>query len=475
MPETGANAGKAVYNPWAWNSNATVIWLDQPAGVGFSYGSETDKDEADVAVDAYAFLQAFFKAHPLLQPLPFFVFGESYGGHYTPAISYAVAQGNAALAPGDVKIALTGVGIGNGLTVPADQYPKYAELAYNYSITKLGHPVITLATYEQMVRELDVCIPLIESCQTDTSSCALAQSVCNNAQIGPYEATNLNPYDVRLAGTALFLLSCGRRAASISQSPLSSFSDPVPVRVSPAVLRREPRALQGWMAYARGRTFVLCYALLAFVRSPPIPLLPGHIVLQQRRHSKGPRRGAAVGCLQLPGQWAIFIGLDEAVRNSLYSGTARRWNARSHLRWRWVAGGQLPLNLLLPPHHSLPSRPQMSISSATGWATKTGLSIWSGVGKLRSTPHPFLLGPLAACKRVRCARRAALLSPAFSTRDIWSRQISLRQRSTCLTRWCMAAASENTGCTTDCAEHDVSQGLGGLRTGPSGYAAAADG
>ena len=198
VPETGPNAGKAVYNPYAWNSNATVIWLDQPAGVGFSYGSETDKDEADVAVDAYAFLQAFFKAHPALATRPFFVAGESYGGHYAPAISYAVAQGNKNLAPGAVKIPLSGLLVGNGLTVPLAQYPKYAELAYNYSITKLGHPVITLKTYQTMVKELATCLPLIERCQTDTTACSTAQSVCNNAQIGPYEATGLNPYDIRI-------------------------------------------------------------------------------------------------------------------------------------------------------------------------------------------------------------------------------------------------------------------------------------
>ncbi len=114
-----------------------------------------------------------------------------------PAISYAIAQGNAALANGNVKIQLEGVGIGNGLTVPVVQYPEYATLAYNYSIEKLGHPVITLKTYETMVKELDACLPMIADCQTDTSACANAQGVCNNAQIGPYEATGLNPYDIR--------------------------------------------------------------------------------------------------------------------------------------------------------------------------------------------------------------------------------------------------------------------------------------
>ena len=49
-----------------------------------------------------------------------------------------------------------------------------------------------------MVNELKTCIPLIEQCQTDTGVCAEAQGVCNNAQIGPYEATGLNPYDIRI-------------------------------------------------------------------------------------------------------------------------------------------------------------------------------------------------------------------------------------------------------------------------------------
>ncbi len=80
VPETGPDRGKAVFNPHAWNSNATVIWLDQPAYTGFSWGLGDDKDEAGASAYAYAFLQAFFKAHPALQKLPFFIVGESYGG-----------------------------------------------------------------------------------------------------------------------------------------------------------------------------------------------------------------------------------------------------------------------------------------------------------------------------------------------------------------------------------------------------------
>ena len=109
-----------------------------------------------------------------------------------------MAQGNLHPAAGSVRINLKGVGVGNGLTVPLAQYPEYSTLAYNWTMEKLGKPVITLATYQQMQSELKVCLPAIEACQTDTAVCALAQSVCNNAQIGPYEATGLNPYNIRL-------------------------------------------------------------------------------------------------------------------------------------------------------------------------------------------------------------------------------------------------------------------------------------
>ena len=66
-----------VSNPYSWNSNANIMWVDQPAGVGHSYGVKKDKDEAGVANDMYDFLQAFFKAHPEYVDNAFFVFGKS--------------------------------------------------------------------------------------------------------------------------------------------------------------------------------------------------------------------------------------------------------------------------------------------------------------------------------------------------------------------------------------------------------------
>jgi carboxypeptidase C (cathepsin A) len=65
-------------NPYSWNSKANLLYVDQPTGTGFSYGTGLDHNEVGVADDMYSFLQLFFKAHPQYQKLPFFAFGESY-------------------------------------------------------------------------------------------------------------------------------------------------------------------------------------------------------------------------------------------------------------------------------------------------------------------------------------------------------------------------------------------------------------
>ena len=68
-------------NPYSWTEAAHVLWLDQPAGVGYSYGTENDSNEAMISEDAYYFLQAFFQTYPeYASDDPFlYIVGESYG------------------------------------------------------------------------------------------------------------------------------------------------------------------------------------------------------------------------------------------------------------------------------------------------------------------------------------------------------------------------------------------------------------
>ena len=108
-----------VDNPHSWTNNATVIFLDAPNGAGYSYGSDLASDTREYAADVYAFFQIFFAEYPQYAQLDFHIFGESYAGHYIPALATAIVEGNRA--PENVPIQLRSVGIGNGMTDPLTQ------------------------------------------------------------------------------------------------------------------------------------------------------------------------------------------------------------------------------------------------------------------------------------------------------------------------------------------------------------------
>jgi cathepsin A (carboxypeptidase C) len=82
------NETETVPNPWAWNNNASLIFLDQPAGVGFSAladGATQPAYDIDGAEDFQMFLNTFFnKTFPEKALLPIYIAAESYGGHFAP-------------------------------------------------------------------------------------------------------------------------------------------------------------------------------------------------------------------------------------------------------------------------------------------------------------------------------------------------------------------------------------------------------
>ena len=162
--------------------------------VGFSYGSVRDFDhtEEEIAEDMYHFLQEFFKANPQYAELDFYVFGESYGGHYAPSIASRIFEGNNNNE--GLKINLKGLGVGNGLTDPLVQYRYYPQMAMNntYDIKTVSED-----TYARMVKMVPICEALIVACQGNTSMCLPADDFCNLALTTPFYKTGLNPYDIR--------------------------------------------------------------------------------------------------------------------------------------------------------------------------------------------------------------------------------------------------------------------------------------
>lgn len=182
---------KPIYNEAAWNSNASVIFLDQPVNVGFSYsGSNGVSNTVAAGKDVYAFLQLFFKQFPEYSKQDFHIAGESYAGHYIPVFASEI------LSHDDRNFNLTSVLIGNGLTDPLTQYNYYEPMACG----KGGEPaVLPQEQCDAMNDSLDRCLSLIESCYNSQSvwTCVPASIYCNNAQLGPYQRTGKNVYDIR--------------------------------------------------------------------------------------------------------------------------------------------------------------------------------------------------------------------------------------------------------------------------------------
>lgn len=75
-------------NPWSWNNNASILFIDQPAGTGLSSlmdGLPIPASEYETASDFEKFLTVFFSdIFPEKQHLPIHIAAESYGGSYGP-------------------------------------------------------------------------------------------------------------------------------------------------------------------------------------------------------------------------------------------------------------------------------------------------------------------------------------------------------------------------------------------------------
>jgi len=194
--------GSVVNNPYSWNNKANVLWVDQPAGTGFSVGSNPGHMyQSIVDEQMYGFLQAFFQHFTQYQNLDFFVTGESYGGHYVPTVSHRIWQGNQNKE--GLQINLKGLAVGNGLTDPLEQYGSYPEMAHDGGKSEGGTApgVITnWFVYRRMKSYVQPCLDKIAKCTSESTyqACVDAQSFCNAELVGPYAATGQNQYDQRI-------------------------------------------------------------------------------------------------------------------------------------------------------------------------------------------------------------------------------------------------------------------------------------
>ena len=73
-----------VLNPHSWNNHANMLYVDQPIGTGFSFGTDDANSTVTAAPFVWKLLQAFYAQFPKYENRDFGLFTESYGGHYGP-------------------------------------------------------------------------------------------------------------------------------------------------------------------------------------------------------------------------------------------------------------------------------------------------------------------------------------------------------------------------------------------------------
>uniref|UniRef100_M8BGF0 Carboxypeptidase n=1 Tax=Aegilops tauschii TaxID=37682 RepID=M8BGF0_AEGTA len=109
--------GKTLYrNPYSWKAGSTrrdVLFLESPAGVGYSYSNTTAdygrSGDNRTAEDAYLFLANWMERFPEYKGREFYITGESYAGHYVPQLAHAI------LRHASPAINLKGIMIGNAV------------------------------------------------------------------------------------------------------------------------------------------------------------------------------------------------------------------------------------------------------------------------------------------------------------------------------------------------------------------------
>ncbi|KQK16604.1 hypothetical protein BRADI_1g29471v3 [Brachypodium distachyon] len=127
-----------VLNPHSWNKEANMLFLESPAGVGFSY-TNTTKDLGQfgdqlTAHDVYIFLLNWFAKFPQFKGHDLYLAGESYAGHYIPQLASKIVEMNAKAPSASEKMNLKGILIGNAAIDASSDDRGLAKYAWQHAV-----------------------------------------------------------------------------------------------------------------------------------------------------------------------------------------------------------------------------------------------------------------------------------------------------------------------------------------------------
>lgn len=177
-----------VRNTHSWNKVSNIIFLESPAGVGWSYSNSSadykSSGDASTASDSLAFLLGWFQKFPEYKTNDFYITGESYAGHYVPQLASHVL---AYQSMDGFKINLKGIAIGN----PLIRLEVDTSATYEYL---WSHGIISDVVFENIVSYCNFQDYTLDSDSHNvTQECVGSLNEAEN-ELGNY----INSYDVIL-------------------------------------------------------------------------------------------------------------------------------------------------------------------------------------------------------------------------------------------------------------------------------------
>jgi carboxypeptidase C (cathepsin A) len=142
-------------NPYSWNQQANILYIDQPVGTGMSFIlNQTGllRNESQIDVQFYNFLQQFFLIFEDYTVSDMYITGESYAGVYIPYISQYIIKANSNQQ--GIPINLIGVAIGNGWISPKYQYESYSTFTYNAGLIGTQQKVLVDQVYQECMEQI---------------------------------------------------------------------------------------------------------------------------------------------------------------------------------------------------------------------------------------------------------------------------------------------------------------------------------
>ncbi|PVH77468.1 alpha/beta-hydrolase [Cadophora sp. DSE1049] len=188
------------FNPYSWTTAYNIIYIDQPAGVGYSYVDEPintssyPRRSEESALDFLRVLRLLPDAFPELAGMPIHLAGESYAGRYVPEYAAAILEYNSRIREPD-RIPLRSIMVGNGMSNMGEQWPAlYDTGCYEHHGIA---PIFNETDCSAMATAANRCEILYEQCQSnpDEIICIAAGKYCQQNLWDVVERKNVDRYN----------------------------------------------------------------------------------------------------------------------------------------------------------------------------------------------------------------------------------------------------------------------------------------